>query len=93
VMERIRCAALGGDAMLQMPMLVTVGFETAKCKEAIADGPNWGNRTKRGALLETTAAMAFLQSGADLLIMYYPDAVTTLQRKIIEMSAPVNGRK
>ena len=93
VMERIRCAALGGDAMLQMPMLVTVGFETAKCKEANADGPNWGDRTKRGALLETTAAMAFLQSGADLLIMYYPDAVTTLQRKIIEMSAPVNGRK
>jgi acetyl-CoA decarbonylase/synthase complex subunit delta len=88
VMERIRCAALAGDTALQMPMLVTTGFETAKCKEANADAPNWGDVKKRGALLETAAAAAFLQSGADLLIMYYPEAVTTVRKKIKEMQAP-----
>ncbi len=93
VMERIRSAALGGDPMLQMPLLATTGFETAKCKEANADMPYWGNRALRGALLEIAAAMAFLQSGADLLIMYYPEAVTTLKKKIARTAAPADGRK
>ncbi len=92
VMERIRLAALGGDPMLQMPMLVTPGFETAKCKEANADTPQWGNRTKRGALLETATATALLQSGADLLIMYYPEAVTALRGTIDRMARSAEGR-
>lgn len=86
VMERIRIAALTGDQMLQMPMLVTAGFETAKCKEANAENaPLWGDVASRGALLETAATTAFLNAGADLLIMYYPDAVKTVVKKINEM--------
>lgn len=92
VMERIRLAALGGDAMLQMPMLVTPGFETAKCKEANADSPQWGDRGKRGALLETATATALVQSGADLLIMYYPEAVGALGRTIARMGDSADGR-
>ncbi len=34
VMERLRMASLQGDAMTQMPMLVTPGFEAWKTKEA-----------------------------------------------------------
>ena len=34
VMERLRLAALQGDAMTQLPMLVTLGEETWKTKEA-----------------------------------------------------------
>jgi acetyl-CoA synthase len=90
VMERIRLAALGGDPMLRMPLLAAIGWETSKCKEANADAPAWGDRALRGALLETVAATAFLQSGADLLIMYYPEAVEALRKKINETSLPAN---
>ncbi|MBN1757752.1 MAG: CO dehydrogenase/CO-methylating acetyl-CoA synthase complex subunit beta [Chitinispirillaceae bacterium] len=92
VMERIRLSALGGDPMLQMPMLVTPGFETAKCKEANADTPQWGDRKQRGALLETATAMALLQSGADLLILYYPEAVAALRRTITRLGDHAEGR-
>ena len=34
VMERLRLAALQGDAMTQLPMLVTPGFEAWKTKES-----------------------------------------------------------
>jgi acetyl-CoA synthase len=88
VMERIRLAGLGGDPMLQFPMLVTAGFETAKSKEALAPVsayPLWGDEKHRGALLETAAAMSLVNAGADLVIMYYPVAVETVGEKIREM--------
>ena len=34
VMERLRLAALQGDSMTQLPMIVMVGFEAWKTKEA-----------------------------------------------------------
>jgi len=89
VMERIRLAALSGDPMLAMPMLVTTGFETGKTKEARApesDLPLWGKVETRGAHIETAAAMALVNAGADLLIMYYPEAVKTIRSKIAEMT-------
>jgi acetyl-CoA decarbonylase/synthase complex subunit delta len=88
VMERIRLAALGGDDMLAMPFVSTIGFETAKCKEANASGPDfaaWGDAGKRGANLEISATMALINAGADLLIMYYPDAVQTIANVIEKM--------
>ncbi|MBN2036569.1 MAG: CO dehydrogenase/CO-methylating acetyl-CoA synthase complex subunit beta [Chitinispirillaceae bacterium] len=93
VMERIRLAGLSGDPMLQPPMLVTTGFETAKCKEALApqaSNPLWGDLGKRGALLETAAAIALINAGADLLIMYYPVAVEAVLKKIAEMTGKGN---
>jgi acetyl-CoA synthase len=89
VMERIRLAGLGGDPMLQSPMLVTTGFETAKSKEALAPSstyPLWGDGKNRGALLETAAAMALINAGADLVIMYYPEAAEAVGKKITEMA-------
>ncbi|MFQ3549468.1 MAG: acetyl-CoA decarbonylase/synthase complex subunit alpha/beta [Armatimonadota bacterium] len=89
VMERIRTSAFTGDEMLAMPMLGTPGYEVAKTKEAkapVSQFPLWGNEKERGALLEISTAMALLLSGADLLIMYHPTAVRTLQRKIEEMN-------
>ena len=94
VMERIRLAALSGDPMLRFPMLVTTGFETAKTKEAVApEGayPLWGKLESRGALIETAAAMALVNAGADLLIMYYPEAVKIIKSKINEMMREGNG--
>ena len=94
VMERIRLAALSGDPMLGMPMLVTTGFETAKVKEARAsesENPLWGKLDSRGAFIETAAAMALLNAGADLLIMYYPAAVQAIKSKIAELTRINNG--
>jgi acetyl-CoA decarbonylase/synthase complex subunit delta len=89
VMERIRGAALGGDGMLAMPMLVTPGYEVAKTKESKAPEEAfklWGPESERGALLEIATAMSLLNAGADLLIMYQPAAVRVVKRKIIEMN-------
>jgi len=88
VMERIRSAALTGDTNLAMPMLVTPGFEVARTKESKAPRsafPLWGPEEERGALLEIATAMALLNSGADLLLMYHPTAARTVKRKIEEM--------
>jgi acetyl-CoA decarbonylase/synthase complex subunit delta len=88
VMERIRLGGLGGDAMLAMPFVSAIGFETAKSKEANAGGPDfsmWGDAAKRGANLEISAAMALINAGANLLIMYYPEAVKTIASVIDKM--------
>ncbi len=88
VMERIRLTGLNGDAMLAMPMIVSPGQECAKIKELRAtekDMPIWGNLGRRAALWETTTAMALLHAGADILIMYQPEAVAALKRAITRL--------
>jgi acetyl-CoA synthase len=88
VMERIRIGALGGDAMLSMPFMSMIGYETAKSKEANASGKGfeiWGNAAQRGALLEISAAMSLMNAGTDLFVMYYPDAVKTIMTAIARM--------
>jgi acetyl-CoA decarbonylase/synthase complex subunit delta len=88
VMERIRMGALSGDEMLAMPFVSAIGFETAKCKEANAEGKEfsmWGDVSTRGANLEISAAMALINAGANLLVMYYPEAVKTIASVIDKM--------
>jgi acetyl-CoA decarbonylase/synthase complex subunit delta len=88
VMERIRLTGLGGDAMLAMPMIVSPGQECAKIKELRAseqDMPVWGDLGKRAALWELTTAMSLLYAGADILIMYNPEAVAALKRAITRL--------
>ncbi|MGA2992068.1 MAG: acetyl-CoA decarbonylase/synthase complex subunit alpha/beta [Candidatus Korobacteraceae bacterium] len=89
VMERIRTSAFTGDPMLAMPMLSMPGYEVFRTKESRAarsDFPLWGSEKERGALLEIATAMSFLNSGADLLVLYHPVAVQTMKRKIREMT-------
>jgi CO dehydrogenase/CO-methylating acetyl-CoA synthase complex beta subunit/CO dehydrogenase/acetyl-CoA synthase delta subunit len=93
VMERIRTTAFTGDQMLAMPMIGNPGYEVACIKESRApeaEFPHWGPEAERGALLEIATAMALLNAGADLLIMYHPDAVRTVKRKIEEMTHGVD---
>jgi acetyl-CoA synthase len=88
VMERIRIGGFAGDAMLSMPFLSMIGFETAKSKEANASGKGfeiWGDAAKRGALLEISAAISLMNAGVDLFIMYYPEAVKTVLATIDRM--------
>jgi len=88
IMERIRIDGLSGDKMLSSPMLVNPGYETAKVKEARTpkeDNPDWGELPERLAHLEIATAMSLLITGADILILYHPEAVKALKGKIKDM--------
>jgi acetyl-CoA decarbonylase/synthase complex subunit delta len=88
VMERIRLTGLGGDRMLAAPMIVSPGQECARIKEYRAQGadfPAWGNLEKRAALWELSTAVSLLYAGADLLIMYHPEAAMALKKTILEL--------
>jgi len=88
VMERIRLTGLGGDAMLAGPMIVTPGQECAKIKEFKADEsdfPAWGDLGKRAAIWELATATNLLYAGADILIMYHPEAVMALKKTITDL--------
>ncbi len=88
VMERIRLTALSGDAMLASPMIVSPGQECAKIKELRAtekDFPAWGDLAKRAALWELSTATAMLYAGADVLIMYHPEAAVEMKKTITKL--------
>ena len=88
VMERIRQTGLGGDAMLAQPMIVSPGQECAKIKElrtSEKDLPAWGDLARRATVWELTTAVSLLYAGADILIMYNPDAAVALKRAITRL--------
>ncbi len=88
IMERIRIDGLSGDKMLSSPMIVNPGYEAAKVKEArtpMEDNPDWGNLAERIAHWEISTAMSLLIAGADILILYHPEAVKTVKGKIKDM--------
>jgi acetyl-CoA decarbonylase/synthase complex subunit delta len=88
IMERIRLAALQGDAMLSRPVIAVVGEQAWKAKEArltAAEMPEWGDAAKRGPAWEAATAAVFLQSGADIVALLHPDAVRSTQRMIAEL--------
>jgi len=85
IMERARLAALTGDKMLAMPFICFVGQEAWRAKEAKAsfkDFPDWGKEETRGPLWEMVTANAFLQSGADILVMRHPKAAQEIKKLI-----------
>jgi len=88
VMERLRMAALQGDAMTQQPMMVTPGFEAWKAKEAkVGEGvpESWGDWENRGILWETVTAMALVESGADIIVLRHPESVKRVKEAIAEL--------
>lgn len=88
VMERIRLTALNGDKMLAGPLIVSPGQECMKIKEVKApetDFPAWGDLSKRAALWEQTTALSLLYAGADILIMYHPEAALATRKTIRQL--------
>jgi acetyl-CoA decarbonylase/synthase complex subunit delta len=88
VMERLRLAALQGDAMTQSPMIVTPGFEAWKTKEAkVGEGvpQAWGDWKARAINWETLTAMALIESGADILVLRHPESVKRIKEAIGEL--------
>ncbi|MEW6716489.1 MAG: acetyl-CoA decarbonylase/synthase complex subunit delta [Chloroflexota bacterium] len=87
-MERLRLAALQGDTMTQLPMIVTPGFEAWKAKEAKVgeDVPKaWGDWLNRAINWETTTAITLMEAGADILVLRHPENVRRVKMAIDEL--------
>jgi acetyl-CoA decarbonylase/synthase complex subunit delta len=91
-MERLRLAALQGDAMTQLPMIVTPGLEAWKAKESkVGDGvpESWGDWQERGIVWETLTAVTLIESGADVVVLRHPESVKRVHAAIEDlMTAP-----
>ncbi|MEW6027961.1 MAG: acetyl-CoA decarbonylase/synthase complex subunit delta [Chloroflexota bacterium] len=88
VMERLRLAALQGDAMTQQPMMVTPGFEAWKTKEAkVGEGvpEAWGDWKARSINWETLTAISLVESGADIVVLRHPESVKRVKDAIDEL--------
>jgi len=90
VMERLRLAALNGDRMTQLPMMVTVGFEAWRQKETrVNEGvPGaWGAWKERALNWETLTAATLVESAANLLVLRHPESVQRIREMIDELMA------
>jgi acetyl-CoA decarbonylase/synthase complex subunit delta len=90
VMERLRLAALQGDSMTQLPMLVTPGEETWRTKEARAgEGvpEAWGDWAERAINWETLTASALIESGADIVVLRHPESVKRVKAMVNALMA------
>jgi acetyl-CoA decarbonylase/synthase complex subunit delta len=89
-MERLRIAALTGDAMTQQPMVCFVGEESWRQKESrTAEGvpAEWGDIERRGITWEIVTATALLESGADIVVLRHPQTMPVVRDTINELMA------
>jgi acetyl-CoA decarbonylase/synthase complex subunit delta len=87
VMERLRLAALQGDAMTQLPMIVTPGFEAWKTKESkvgMGVPESWGDWKERAINWETLTAISLIQTGANIVVLRHPESVQRIISAINE---------
>lgn len=90
VMERLRLAALQGDNMTQLPMLVTPGEEAWKTKESkVGEGvpEEWGDWETRAITWETLTSVMLLESGADIVVLRHPETVRRTHKAIEDLMA------
>ncbi len=90
VMERVRLAALGGDATLQQPMVLTVGYEAWRTKEARTNDEvpqEWGDWAQRAILWEANTAITLVNTGANLLVLRHPQSVALVRKAIDRLMA------
>jgi acetyl-CoA decarbonylase/synthase, CODH/ACS complex subunit delta len=95
VMERLRLAALQGDAMTQFPMIVTPGFEAWKTKESkVGQGvpEAWGDWQNRAINWEVLTAVTLLESGADIIVVRHPESLHQVKAAIEELMGAVPAR-
>ena len=88
ILERGRLAALSGDKLMAQPIILDVGYEAWRAKEAKSGqefAGQWGPPTERGVAWEVATATNLLQGGADLLVMRHPKAIETVRKAIAEL--------
>jgi acetyl-CoA decarbonylase/synthase complex subunit delta len=89
VMERLRLAALQGDNMTQMPMLVTPGEECWKAKEAkVGTGvpEEWGDWRERAITWETLTSVMLIESGANIVVLRHPESLKRTREAINDLT-------
>jgi len=94
VMERIRLAALGGDAMLNCPIVCLVGEEAWKAKEAKVPAdkePLWGRQRERGIHWEVATAMALIEAGAEVVVLRHPEALARVRKQLVSWFGETPG--
>ena len=82
ILERGRLAALSGDRLMAQPVILDIGYEAWRAKEARAtdgDADAWGPIAQRGPAWEAITAATLLQGGADLLVMRHPNAMAAVR--------------
>jgi len=87
-MERLRLAALQGDSMTQLPMIVTVGYEAWRQKEAkVGEGvpEAWGDWEERAINWETVTAATLVESAADVVVLRHPESVRRIHKMVGEL--------
>jgi CO dehydrogenase/CO-methylating acetyl-CoA synthase complex beta subunit/CO dehydrogenase/acetyl-CoA synthase delta subunit len=85
VMERLRLAALQGDSMTQLPMIVIAGNEAWRQKEAKVgeDVPEaWGDWEERAVNWEIVTASTLVESAADILVLRHPESMRRINAMI-----------
>lgn len=85
VMERLRLAALQGDAMTQQPMLVDPGTEAWKAKESkVGEGvpAAWGEWKARAINWETLTATTLVHAGANLVVLRHPESLRRVRAMV-----------
>ena len=94
VMERLRLAALQGDSMTQLPMMVTPGEEAWKTKEAkVGSGvpAEWGEWRERAITWETLTAVMLIESGANIVTLRHPQSIRRVREAINGLMASSEG--
>jgi acetyl-CoA decarbonylase/synthase complex subunit delta len=89
VMERLRLAALQGDSMTQMPMLVTPGQECWKAKESkVGKGvpEEWGEWLERAITWETITSVMLIESGANIVVLRHPESLRRTKEAIDDLT-------
>jgi len=88
ILERGRLAALSGDKLMAQPVILDVGYEAWRVKEARSGDEAaelWGPADQRGPAWEAVTATDLLQGGADLLVMRHPQAVEAVRSTIQQL--------
>ncbi len=89
VMERLRLAALMGDAMTQQPMICNLGEESWRQKEsrAATGVPDaWGTLATRGLAWEVATALCVLEAGADIVVLRHPASLAALRAALDDLT-------
>jgi len=85
IRERIRLAALGGDAMVNMPIISHVGVEAWRQKESKASQgvpPAWGSVEERGLAWEELTAITVINAGSNIVSLLHPKSVERIKATI-----------
>jgi acetyl-CoA decarbonylase/synthase, CODH/ACS complex subunit delta len=89
IRERVRLAALGGDAMVSMPVLSHAGTEAWRQKEAKASQgipPAWGSVEERGLVWEELTALTVINAGSNIVTLLHPKSVERIKATILKLT-------